>query len=74
MANKIKSPRVPAKVQRSNSGAGGQQRWPNNRPRVPEKSPKAGGSRPKEFTQTLKGAKITRNAMTKLGIHSQHLA
>ncbi|XP_035704530.1 uncharacterized protein DDB_G0283357 isoform X3 [Folsomia candida] len=67
MANKIKSPRVPAKVQRSNSGAGGQQRWPNNRPRVPEKSPKAGGSRPKEFTQTLKGAKITRNAMTKLG-------
>jgi hypothetical protein len=67
LQNKVnKSPRVPPKVQRSNSGSG-QQRWPT-RPRVPEKSPKGGGgARPKEFTQTLKGAKITRNAMTKLG-------
>jgi len=65
LASKVKSPRVPSKVVRSNSGSG--QRWSNRQQRLVDKNPKAGGQRSKEFTQTLKGAKLTRNAMSKLG-------
>jgi hypothetical protein len=65
-SNKMKSPRVTAKVQRSNSGSG--QRYPNRPQRLAEKTQKPGANnRQKEFTQNLKGAKITRNAMSKLG-------
>jgi len=65
-ASKVKSPRTSSKVVRSNSGSG--QRWSHRQQRMVDKTPsKPGGGRSKELSSTLKGAKLTRNAMNKLG-------